>query len=83
MKIIFRTTSPAENEYCEPREHHEVEVDGEVLMSQYEGIEPEDVCFGRDLSSPHECRSVIELVIKAMERGEEITLEDEDVIDDD
>jgi len=42
-------------------------------MDQIECMEPEDVRFTRDLTSPHECEDVIKLAIEATKTGEQVT----------
>lgn len=77
MKIVFKTTIYGDD--YETREEHDVIADGKCILSQMEGGEPEDNYFGRDLFSPHSCKELIELVIAALKRGEEITFEDVEV----
>ncbi len=73
MKIEFVTFKRGRFDYDE-EECHQILVDGKVRMSQWEGIEPEDTRFYRDLTSPHECESIIQEVIEAVKRGEEVEI---------
>lgn len=72
IKIEFKTLKD-EDDYCS-RECHEVYLDGKLIMSQSEMLEPEDVLFGRDLSSPFEMESLIEQVHKRGLAGEELEI---------
>ena len=71
MEKVFKTVK-SKSEY-EPRDSHIVLADGKQMLSAHEGIEPEDVSFGRDLHSPFECEKLIKLVIEKVKAGEEIT----------
>ncbi len=73
MKITFKRVV---GDSDEPSESHYVLADGKTMISAHEGIEPEDVQFCRDLSSPFDCRNLIELVIEKVKAGEEIVFED-------
>ncbi len=70
MKIEFVTIT--RSHYGDDEECHKVLVDGKVRISQWEGIEPEDVRFYRDLASPHDCYNIIKEAIEAVKRGEEV-----------
>jgi hypothetical protein len=72
MKIEFETEISKGS--WDTWETHRVKVDGKTFMSQSEGIEPEDVLFYRDLTSPHDCEAIINAVIAATKRGEEIEM---------
>lgn len=73
MIIEFKTIT-YDSVYDGPAETHAVLVDGKVWMEQYEGIEPEDVSFCRDLESPHSCERIIKAVISAMQDGDTIEI---------
>jgi hypothetical protein len=79
MKIEFKTrTRSYEDEEC-----HIVLVNGKTRLLQWEGIEPEDVRFYRDLESPHGCENIIKEVIEAVKAGEEIEIIHSDEEDND
>ncbi|PCJ96643.1 MAG: hypothetical protein COA52_01170 [Hyphomicrobiales bacterium] len=82
MKITLVTITP-KDEYEDYGSTHTVELNGSTMMRQSEGIEPEDVRFYRDLSSPHDCETLIKKVIEAVKKGEEIEIEYEERIDED
>jgi hypothetical protein len=71
MEIIFKTTVRGEEEF----ETQSIIVDNKTIMKVWEGMEPEDVRFCRDLPSPFDCKELIEMVIEAVKRGEKITFE--------
>ena len=58
---------------------HVVLVDDVIMMSQSEMMEREDVVFHRDLSSPFDCKRLIEVVIEKVKLGEEIEFEEIDI----
>lgn len=73
MKIDFVTIRRT-NSWGDESERHEVRVDDNIYMSQSDSIEPEDVQFYRDLSSPHDCWNLVEEVIEAVKRGDTIDM---------
>ena len=77
MEITFKTVK-SDSKY-EPRDSHVVLADGVEMMSAHEGMEPEDVSFGRDLQSPFQCEKLIRLVIEKVKAGEEVTFKDIEV----
>lgn len=78
MDILFKIISAWDDS-----ERHEVIVDGVEWLSQSSDIESEDVEFYRDLSSPHDCEPLLELVIKRTKEGEEVNFLHEEVIEED
>lgn len=50
-------------------------IDVEKIMSQSELMALEDICFFRDLCSPHEIEKVIKLMLPPLVCGEEIKFE--------
>lgn len=72
MKIKFLTEK--EKRDGEDQECHSIVVDNKTIMRQAEWICPEDVQFNRDLCSPHDCKELIEMVIEAVKKGEEVEI---------
>ena len=72
MRIVFRDEDLSDK--WDDKHVHSILVDGKEMISQSDAIEPEDVRFYRDLTSPHQCENIIRLVIDAVRNGEEIEL---------
>lgn len=60
-------------------ERHSILLNDNEIYAQREMIEPEDCLFHRDLSSPHDCTLLIEMVIRAVKNGEEVIIEQKDI----
>ena len=72
MIITFLTEIGDED--C-PYESHSILMDGREIITISEGMEPEDVRFGRDLESPHQIEGFLLALIEAAQSGNAITIE--------
>jgi len=55
-------------------EIHEVLLNGKVYLRQSENIEPEDVCFRKDLTSPHNFEKLIKVIAREIGRGKRLKI---------
>ncbi len=74
MKITFLTERKSDDDYY--GEKHSILVNEKAFISQRESMEPEDVLFCRDLSSPHQIKPVFLKIIEAIKNGETIEFEE-------
>lgn len=75
MIITFKIENYIDDYGYASRQRHVVLVDDVERIKQHDWIEPEDVEFYRDLTSPHDCEHIIREAIEAVQHGHDVIFE--------